>query len=953
MTAATTKQAKISRLERWRRCIACLLCVTTTLMPAHSWGESDQAQPAPNEQMSDVGREAQQFGQELIKGTKLPSLTEDGKIDLGEGVSIGLEELYPNSGEKVDVESLKEMHDSPKAMSDAGEKAQQELEEELKGPNPSIRGMVYDVVRKAKNRERPTFANDKDFAKSRQVFEPESMQGFMDTFTDCVAEEKFHRKEFTKRIPDYRHCHRLHKPKGGCTIHHTIEISTEPTDIVFLVDNSGSMGGVIRDLVNNVRAFANLINQGKKGNLRVGGAAFREKDYLGNRIDLTENITEFEGWLGKLGTRGGETYPFDAVSWAANHYQWRNNVHRIVVLVGNEDQGGNKHTAASRLASLGITLYTFHDNRETKSLGINLADYFSGPKLLKFAQMFTVVRDDWHPQSCIDDALATLEEFCVGHYTPTPRTEQPSVIISGFEVSKGDSIYNKLKEPPLQNISKLTSKVDVSELRCNYNHGQGSCWVDPQGEQQCLQNNQDVDECAELQKKGCVWISSECVEGAKGRRGVCYVFKEKYDCGEDVVIPTLEKSTEYRCAGPIRCMGEDCIDVSREQSSDFARAAALLQASQFMTQDMDCDDITNQNNVYCRLFGGKAGECKVAVGGVQNCCEKPDGISMNDYLSLVLAVPKLDAAITSLSSKAGFGGAYQAMRQPFVSAWDKVKSPFTSGFESISNKVKPLTEPFKKVYEQTIGKLKAQISKMTAKVVGKTGAQGAAGHAAGAAASEGTKDAGAKAAAEEGTKEAGKQMAEQGTKEAIGSLLGTVMTVYTVYSVSMLLIKIIWKCEQQELEMNAKRSLDSCHYVGSYCKSRVAGVCVESRESYCCFNSPLSRIMQEQLRPQLGLSFGSAKNPQCAGIPMEQLGQVDWSQVNLDEWLAILQKNGRLPTVDNLDIDSITGKGSVFNVDGKRKNALERAEERIWEIDVDAIRRKAAESASADNSRKH
>src|SRR5260364_12843 len=30
------------------------------------------------------------------------------------------------------------------------------------------------------------------------------------------------------------------------------------------------------------------------------------------------------------------------------------------------------------------------------------------------------------------------------------------------------------------------------------------------------------------------------------------------------------------------------------------------------------------------------------------------------------------------------------------------------------------------------------------------------------------------------------------------------------------------------------------------------GLCIEKRESYCCFNSPLSRMIQEQVRPQLG-----------------------------------------------------------------------------------------------------
>lgn len=374
-----------------------------------------------------------------------------------------------------------------------------------------------------------------------------------------------------------------------------------------------------------------------------------------------------------------------------------------------------------------------------------------------------------------------------------------------------------------------------------------------------------------------------------------------------------------------------------------------------MTQDMQCDDVTGQQNVYCTAFTGTPGECKIAVGGVQNCCKKPENVTMNDYLSLILAVPKLDAAVKVLSKDTAFGKTYGAIRKPLVGAWDKVKSPFTSAFENISNKLDPITKPFKEIYNQTIGKLKEQANKITANILKKTGQQGITNSAtAGAAgkgaenlaAQEGAKQAtteGATQAASEGTKAAGQEATKGATSTVVGSLLSTAMTIYTIYSVSMLMIKLIWKCEQQEFEMNAKRAVNSCSYVGSYCKSKVLGICVESRESYCCFNSPLSRIIQEQVRPQLGLSFGSAKNPQCGGIPIDKLGQIDWSKVNLDEWLAILQQNGHLPTADNINIDSLTGSGSVFNVDGTRKNVHERTLKRLEGVDVDNIRKKATQ----------
>jgi conjugal transfer mating pair stabilization protein TraN len=64
---------------------------------------------------------------------------------------------------------------------------------------------------------------------------------------------------------------------------------------------------------------------------------------------------------------------------------------------------------------------------------------------------------------------------------------------------------------------------------------------------------------------------------------------------------------------------------------------------------------------------------------------------------------------------------------------------------------------------------------------------------------------------------------------------------------------------------------------------------------------------------------GSAKRPNCAGIPVGRLAQVDWNRVDLSEWLAILSQTGRLPTVDNASLDRLTGSGSVLNTDGNRE----------------------------------
>jgi conjugal transfer mating pair stabilization protein TraN len=109
------------------------------------------------------------------------------------------------------------------------------------------------------------------------------------------------------------------------------------------------------------------------------------------------------------------------------------------------------------------------------------------------------------------------------------------------------------------------------------------------------------------------------------------------------------------------------------------------------------------------------------------------------------------------------------------------------------------------------------------------------------------------------------------------------------------------------------------------------GICVEKRDSFCCYESPLSRILNEQIKDQLGLSWGSPEEPLCGGIPLTTLPNVDWSRINLDEWIGILTLTGHMPTVgsDKLSAAGLTGGGSYLDVNGTRVDYVERATSKI------------------------
>ena len=78
--------------------------------------------------------------------------------------------------------------------------------------------------------------------------------------------------------------------------------------------------------------------------------------------------------------------------------------------------------------------------------------------------------------------------------------------------------------------------------------------------------------------------------------------------------------------------------------------------------------------------------------------------------------------------------------------------------------------------------------------------------------------------------------------------------------------------------------------VGTYCSQSIdlvfTTVCVENTTSYCCFSSKLVRIIQEQGRPQLGIGWGTPKNPDCRGFTPEELQQINFEKIDFSEYYS-------------------------------------------------------------------
>ena len=106
-------------------------------------------------------------------------------------------------------------------------------------------------------------------------------------------------------------------------------------------------------------------------------------------------------------------------------------------------------------------------------------------------------------------------------------------------------------------------------------------------------------------------------------------------------------------------------------------------------------------------------------------------------------------------------------------------------------------------------------------------------------------------------------------------------------------------CNAAERELDKKDDKGLCHRVGSYCSSRVLGVCTTRRDAYCCFESKLSRILQQQGRQQISKPWGAPKSETCKGFTLEEFSRLDLSVMNFSEVYADFIDAAKLP--DELD----------------------------------------------------
>lgn len=115
-------------------------------------------------------------------------------------------------------------------------------------------------------------------------------------------------------------------------------------------------------------------------------------------------------------------------------------------------------------------------------------------------------------------------------------------------------------------------------------------------------------------------------------------------------------------------------------------------------------------------------------------------------------------------------------------------------------------------------------------------------------------------------------------------------------SMAVMVITSMIKCDKSEAMLSIKRDNRLCHYVGNYCSRKLnllfTKICLQHKETYCCFNSKLSRMINDGFQASSsGKGWGTAEAPTCGGLTIAEFQSLDFSKIDFSEFYEDIRPN--------------------------------------------------------------
>jgi len=344
--------------------------------------------------------------------------------------------------------------------------------------------------------------------------------------------------------------------------------------------------------------------------------------------------------------------------------------------------------------------------------------------------------------------------------------------------------------------------------------------------------------CQPLIDKGCKLFEHKCTDLD------CNNYEYTYRCGGTGALKNVHRG--YTCVSDIKCMGSECKDTNYTANQDFSSAAAAT-------------EVLNQYRVDTNGIEIFPGEEQMCMINPKDCCKHPDGgMSVGDYINLGRAA--IDA--------------YSMLSEGTAATWVNYADSLT--------------------YVTSLGE--------SGTLNGLVGVDVLPGESISVIADQ------------ELVTEAGSELLTQkfgmaqyqsagntvfsGASQVVSALstIATVATIaYLIYTIGSYVYNWIYQCEEDDITTSQKEGMRLCHEVGRRCESEAVGICLKQRVVYCCFNSILARVLHEQARPQINKPWGDPEAPICEGFTPGELASIDFSRIDLSEYMQYVKYNLSIP----------------------------------------------------------
>ena len=354
--------------------------------------------------------------------------------------------------------------------------------------------------------------------------------------------------------------------------------------------------------------------------------------------------------------------------------------------------------------------------------------------------------------------------------------------------------------------------------------------------------------------------------------GTCAVNQQTYSC----MTTPASTTTTNNCSGQTFCQGGNCFNTGHPNDTAFATATALTEAGRE-------GGVYNQNGV---IFTGIPESCRIRLFGLANCCKTNGGGSGYSNNAVMGVAMQVGGEAFSAGSKYVYDALYN----------DAPKF-MQSGITALTGSTGTALNGF----SPSVGLYGLSVSYTGFAGAATTAASGAAGAAAAGAAAGGAADAAASSSLFS-------SLAASYNAATVSTSVGDFAFAFNPYAlaftVAIMVVEDLTKCDTQEQMLGLKRGQNLCTYVGTYCSESinllVASICMENTQSYCCYNSLLAKLINEQGRAQIGKAYGSAQSPDCSGFTTAQFAQIDFSKIDLSQFTAQIMASVVPPNADGI-----------------------------------------------------